>query len=264
MSRLCQDSGMADRLQAKSNNSDDKLAKEERPANSANSDQEHADHEKALAAEAAAALVEGGMTVGLGTGSTVAFLIPALAARRLSVLCVATSPATEALGRAAGLKVEAFDSPGSPARLDIAIDGADQVAPDGWLIKGGGAAHTREKVVAATADRFVVIVSTNKLVEALAPPVPLEILAFGSSSTLRRLGGARVRPDTPMSPDGGIIADWVDPLGDPSELAGYLDSIPGIIGHGLFPPSMLSDVMVAGSRYSRPPSGPAGCSWVLP
>lgn len=235
-------------------------------------DPEHADRdnfaedpaeaEKAMAAGSAAALVEDGMTVGLGTGSTVAFLVPALAGRHLSIVCVATSPATEALGRSLGLEVKAFDSRDSPARLDIAIDGADQVAPDGWLVKGGGAAHTREKVVAATAERFVVIVSTNKLVEALAPPVPLEILAFGSSSTLRRLGGARVRPSTPMSPDGGIIADWVDPLDDPADLAAYLDSIPGVVSHGLFPPSMVNDVIVAGSHHSRPPSAPTLNAWV--
>src|SRR5690242_3879028 len=88
------------------------------------------DHEKRLAAEAAAQLVEDGMTVGLGTGSTVAHLLPALAARGLSLRCVATSPQTEERGRALGLAVEPFDR---LDRLDIAIDGADQIAPDGWL-----------------------------------------------------------------------------------------------------------------------------------
>src|SRR6266581_8261388 len=93
------------------------------------------------------------------------------------------------------------------ARLDIAIDGADQVAPDGWVIKGGGGAHTREKVVAAAAARFVVIVSSDKVVDALRPPVPLELLSFGLPATLRALGDARVRAGAPPSPDGGVIAD---------------------------------------------------------
>src|SRR5881397_1664945 len=141
-----------------------------------------ADSEKRAAAEAAAALVEDGMTVGLGTGSTVAFLLPALAARSLRDLrCVATSVATEQLAQSLGLSVEPFER---LDRLDIAIDGADQVTPDRWLIKGGGGAHTREKIVAAAAERFVVIVSSDKLVERLAPPVPLELLAYGLPATL--------------------------------------------------------------------------------
>src|SRR3954465_9748448 len=116
--------------------------------------------EKRAAAEAAAALVEDGSTVGLGTGSTVAHLLPALAARGLRLRCVATSVATEHAARALGLDVEPFEG---VERLDIAIDGADQVAPDGWLVKGGGGAHVREKVVAAAADRFVVIASSDKV-----------------------------------------------------------------------------------------------------
>src|SRR5690349_8915972 len=102
----------------------------------------NADLEKRSAAEAGALLVEDGMLVGLGTGSTVAYLLPALAARDISIRCVSTSPRTEEAARALGLRVEPFER---LDRLDIAIDGADQIAPDGWLIKGGGAAHTREK-----------------------------------------------------------------------------------------------------------------------
>src|SRR2546423_12607037 len=139
--------------------------------------------EKRAAAEAAAGLVEGGMTVGRGPGSTVAFLLPALAARGLRGLrCVAPSVATEVAARALGLPVESFEQ---LDRLDIAIDGADQVTPDRWLIKGGGGAHTREKIVAAAAERFVGIVSSDKLVDVLRPPVPLELLPFGVAATLR-------------------------------------------------------------------------------
>src|ERR1700710_400909 len=147
-----------------------------------------ADDEKRLAAEAAAELVESGMAVGLGTGSTIAHLLPAVARRGLTDLrCVATSPATEAQARSLGIPVEEFNA---LPRLDIAIDGADEVTPDGWLIKGGGGAHLREKIVAAAADRFVVIADSSKPVEKLTWPVPLELFAFGLASTLTRLRGA--------------------------------------------------------------------------
>jgi ribose 5-phosphate isomerase A len=126
--------------------------------------------EKRAAAEQAAGLVEDGMTVGLGTGTTVAYLLPVLAARRLNLRCVATSPRTERAARELGFSLEPFDA---LDRLDLTIDGADQIDPAGWLVKGGGAAHTREKVVAAASDRFVVIGSSDKLVEAIAPPIPL-------------------------------------------------------------------------------------------
>src|SRR6476661_5812791 len=112
------------------------------------------EREKQVAAEAAAELVESGMTVGLGTGSTVAYLLPALAKRSLSILCAATSPRTERAARELGLRIEDVTS---IDRFDITIDGADQIAPDGWLVKGGGGAHTREKIVAGAADQFVVI-----------------------------------------------------------------------------------------------------------
>src|SRR2546423_7928920 len=192
------------------------------------------DEEKRAAARYAAGLVEEGMRVGLGTGSTVAFLLPALAERDLGLRCVATSPATEELGRALGLRIEPFDA---LDELDLAIDGADQVAPDGWLTKGGGRAHLREKLVAAAARRFVVISSSEKVVDRLTAPVALELFSFGLTATLRRLGEARVRSGPP-SPDGGVIADWHGEVGDPAELARRLEAEPGVAGHGLFPPSL--------------------------
>lgn len=202
------------------------------------------DGEKRRAAEAAAELVDDGMIVGLGTGSTVGYLLPALAARGLDLRCVATSPATEAAARELGLQVESFAGDGAPARLDIAIDGADQVAPDSWLVKGGGSAHTREKAVAAASERFVVIVSSDKLVERVAPPIPLELLEYGLAATLRRLGSVTLR-DVPRSPDGGVIADYTAPFDDPRELAARLSSEPGVVEHGLFPPELVSDVVSA-------------------
>ena len=202
------------------------------------------EREKRLAAEAAALLVEDGMTVGLGTGSTVAYLLPALAARNLQLRCVATSPVTEQKAVELGINVESFRGPGAVPRLDIAIDGADQVAPSGWLVKGGGGAHTHEKAVAAAADRFVVIVSANKLVDTLAPPVPLELLEFGLAATLQRLETVQLR-DAPPSPEGGIIADFTGDFEDPDELSWRLSSTVGVVEHGLFPAEMVSDVVVA-------------------
>jgi len=201
------------------------------------------DTEKRVAAEAAARLVEDGMRVGLGTGSTVAFLLPTLAARELSLRCVATSPATEHAARDLGLAVEPFAGADALDRLDIAIDGADQVAPSGWLVKGGGAAHTREKAVAAAADRFVVVVSSDKLVERLAPPVPLELLDFGLAGTLRRLETVELR-DVPRSPDGGVVADYTADFDDPEALAARLSATPGVVEHGLFSVALVSDVVI--------------------
>jgi ribose 5-phosphate isomerase A len=198
------------------------------------------DAEKRAAAEAAAELVEDGMTVGLGTGSTVGFLLPALAARRLTLRCVATSARTAGLARELGLSVELFDR---LDRLDLAIDGADQIDPEGWLVKGGGAAHTREKVVAAAADRFVVIASSDKLVEVLSPPVPLELLSFGAAATLRAVAPAALR-DVAPSPDGNLIADYLGPADDPAALAAWLSATPGVVEHGLFPPSLVAEILV--------------------
>ena len=202
-----------------------------------------ADQEKKLAAEAAAGLVEDGMRVGLGTGSTVAFLLPALAARGLRDLrCVATSVATEEHARDLGIAVEPFEQ---LAQLDIAIDGTDEVTPDGWLIKGGGAAHLREKIVAAAAARFVVIGDSSKPVERLRGPVPVEVFGFGAAATLARLGPEVVTRDVPRSPDGGVIADYRGAMpDDPAQLAARLEADPGVAAHGLFPPAMVSELLI--------------------
>lgn len=195
--------------------------------------------EKRAAAQAAAELVEDSMMVGLGTGSTVAHLLPALARRDLSIRCVATSPDTERIATGLGLRVEPFASD----RLDLAIDGADQIGPDGWLVKGGGGAHTREKLVAAAADVFVVIADSTKPVDALRPPVPIEVLAFGAASTFARLGDVR-RRDGPPTPDGGVLADVLAEFDDPADLAAVLDGDPGVVGHGLFAPALVRTVLI--------------------
>ncbi len=202
------------------------------------------DDEKRLAAEAAAELVESGMTVGLGTGSTVAHLLTAIARRGLTgIRCVATSVATEEQARELEIPVEDFDR---LQRLDVAIDGTDEVTPDGWLIKGGGGAHLREKVVAAAAERFVVICDSSKPTDTLRGPVPLELFGFGAASTLTRLGDEVELRDAPPSPDGGLIADYRGPgLDDPAALAARLEADPGVAAHGLFPPAIVSEVFVA-------------------
>jgi len=208
--------------------------------------QANLDSEKKVAAEAAAELVRDGMKVGLGTGSTVAHLLPALAGRGLKDLrCVATSVATEDQARDLGIAVEDFDE---LDRLDIAIDGADQVAPDHWLVKGGGGAHTREKIVAATAEEFVVIADSSKTVDRITAPIPLELSAFGLASTLARisaeLGAVELRADTPRTPDDGVIADFHGKVNEPGELAARLSVMPGVVDHGLFPSGMVSAVLV--------------------
>jgi ribose 5-phosphate isomerase A len=165
---------------------------------------------------------------------------------------VATSPATERTARELGIPVEEF---GRLEALDIAIDGADQVAPDRWLVKGGGGAHAREKIVAAAAKRFVVIADSSKPVDRIEPPVPLELAAYGLAATLARvreeLGPVEPR-DVPPSPDGGVIADYRGEVDDPAELASRLGATPGVVDHGLFAPELVSEVLVGrGDRVER-------------
>jgi ribose 5-phosphate isomerase A len=204
------------------------------------------------AANAAAELVEDGIRLGLGTGSTVAHLLKALEGRELGgVRCVATSPATEWAARAMGLTVRELDDLGE---LDLAIDGADQIDPQGWLVKGGGGAHTREKIVAAAARRFVVIASAEKATAELTPPVPLELLRFGVQSTLSAVAPAQLR-HVPQSPDGGLIADYLGAIGDPRELSARLSAVPGVVEHGLFPPEMVSLILIGGEAGVERRSG---------
>ena len=207
----------------------------------------NAEEEKRVAAEAAAALVPRGATIGLGTGSTVELLLPELASLDLGLRCVATSPGTERAARALGLQVEPFDT---LDRLDIAIDGADQADPAGWLIKGGGGAHAREKIVARAADRLIVIVSSEKLVDRLTPPVPLELLEYGIRATLRALGNTSLR-EAPLSPDGGLIADYHAEFDDPAELSALLAGTPGVVDHGLFEPDLVSEIVVGEGAEAR-------------
>lgn len=208
------------------------------------------DEQKRLAAARAADLVTSGMRVGLGTGSTVSFLLDELARRDLRAHYVATSPRTEDEARRRGLDVTSFDQWPS---LDLAIDGADQVAPDGWLIKGAGGAHTREKIVASAAKRFVVIVDDSKVVDALRPPVPVELFGFGLDATVAQLAPVALR-DAPPSPDGGVLGDYLGPFSSPEELARWLDESAGVVGHGLFRPNLVDTIFVGANTSLHPPS----------
>jgi ribose 5-phosphate isomerase A len=224
------------------------------PLSGADLDPTTIERHKDAAARAAAQLVQDGMRVGLGTGSTVAYLLTALgerAAELRGARCVATSPATAQIAQELGLTVQELDDVGE---LDIAIDGADQVDPDGWLVKGGGGAHTREKIVAAAARRFVVIVSAEKALARLGPPVPVEMLRFGARRTLAALGDTRLR-DIDASPDGNLIADYLGPVEDPRALAERLSATPGVVEHGLFAPELVSEIFVAGADGVRRRAG---------
>src|ERR1039457_4372297 len=192
------------------------------------------EQEQRAAARAAADLVEDGQLVGLGTGSTVAHLLPALAVRALAIRCVATSPETARIARELGIDVVDFSG---IEHLDIAIDGADQIDEAGWLVKGGGGPP-------AATTRFVVIASSDKAVARIGPPIPLELLRFGLDATIAGLGEVRLR-DIPPTPDGGLIAEHFEQFTDPDELTARLDAAPGVVGHGIFRPALTADVLIA-------------------
>ncbi|MDB5443317.1 MAG: rpiA [Phenylobacterium sp.] len=205
-----------------------------------------ADAQKRAAGEAAAALVDSGMVVGLGTGSTAAWFVKAVAARGLDITCVATSAATADLARDLGLKLADL---GEVREIDLTVDGADEIGPGLSLIKGGGGALLREKLVWEASRRCVVIADAAKRVPVLGQfPLPVEVVAFGHPTTalricdalaecdlgaaarLRSRDGAVVRTDS-----GNVIYDI--PCGrieDPAALAAALKSVTGVVDHGLF------------------------------
>jgi len=207
---------------------------------------ENLESAKRAAAAAALELVEDGMALGLGTGSTAKHLVQLLAERihttGLHVECCATSRDTADLARSLGIEILDLDDLGE---LDLAIDGADEIDPALNLVKGGGAAHFREKLVEKAAKRFAVIADHTKLVEKLGSTrqIPLEILPFAWKTTCSRiesLGGKltpRLSPDLELlrTDNGNLIVDGdFGPLADPSKLATELDAISGLLEHGLF------------------------------
>jgi len=228
------------------------------------------DRQKQAAAAAAALEIEDGMTVGLGTGSTAAHFVTALAhraaAEKLRLQCVSTSRVTADQAVGLGLAVLALDD---VETIDITVDGADEIGPGLSLIKGGGAALLREKLVWESSRRCIVIADAAKVVATLgAFPLPVEVVAFGHTATARRIDAAiralglsaeprlRIRDGVPVQTDSGqLIYDLAcGALPDPVAVATALKRITGVIDHGLFL-GLASEALVGGvngvSRLGR-------------
>jgi ribose 5-phosphate isomerase A len=205
------------------------------------------DQWKKAAAEAAARLVESGMVVGLGTGSTAAYLVSALGRRvvqeNLRIIGMPTSERTAEQARSVNIPLSTF---AEHAEIDLTIDGADEILPGPlYLIKGHGGALLREKIVAAASKRMVVVADESKIVERLGSlvSVPVEVVPYGWQATekkLAKLGGKpalRLGSDKkPYVTDGGhyIIDCAFGPMNDPKEIAHHLDHVVGAVEHGLF------------------------------
>jgi len=216
----------------------------------------NADEQKKKAGEAAAALVEAGMTVGLGTGSTAAWFVKALGARKLDALGVATSEATEALARELGIRTASLDQ---VRAIDLTVDGADEIGPGLSLIKGGGAALLREKLVWEASRRCVVIADKSKVVAALGMfSLPIEVVRFGHLHTSNAIADVlaefglpaprlRLKDNQPVITDGGnVLYDaGKAAIEEPAQLASALKSITGVVDHGLFL-DMADQAFVAG------------------
>jgi ribose 5-phosphate isomerase A len=215
------------------------------------------DEAKALVGKRAAQLVQDGMAVGLGTGSTSVQFIKALGERvkneGLKIRCVASSDASTELGRSLGMDVVTLNE---LPELDIYIDGADEVAPGFALIKGGGAALLREKIVASSAKKFVCVVDSTKLVEKLGKfPLPVEVIKMALPLVEKRLSELGLNPKLRMLKDGSgplltdeqnyILDCACGVIEDPEVTAAEIRSIVGVVEHGLFL-GMTSMVLVAG------------------
>jgi ribose 5-phosphate isomerase A len=207
---------------------------------------------------AAADRVQSGMIVGLGTGSTTAFAIQHLGDRLKSgnltdIKGIPTSFQASVLAKQYGIPLTTLDE---VDRIDIAIDGADEVDPQKHLIKGGGAAHTREKVVDSLAELFIVVVDSSKLVEALGTTfaLPVEVLPMAIAPVTRALealGGKvelrmGVKKDGPVITDqGNMVLDVTMPaIANPAELEQTINNIPGVLENGLF--VGVADVVLVG------------------
>jgi ribose 5-phosphate isomerase A len=206
--------------------------------------------QKRAAAASAVSLVQAGMRLGLGTGSTAAHFVELLGERvrdGLKVVAVATSEATRAQAERLNIPLKTLDA---EPQLDLTVDGADEIAPDLTLIKGGGGALLREKIVAAASARMVVIADASKWVDVLGRfPLPVEILPFGAGVTRRAVEKAAAESGCPgpaplrksqnghaFVTDSGhwLIDAQLQRITDPPALARRLSAIPGVMEHGLF------------------------------
>lgn len=204
---------------------------------------------KIKAAQAAIAYIEDNMVIGVGTGSTVNCLIPELAKIKHRIdACVASSNATEALLRAAGLPVIDLNT---VSELSLYIDGADEVCSDGSMIKGGGGALTREKIVATVAQQFICIVEQRKLVSQLGDfPIAVEVIPMARSFVARRLvqlGGSPEYRTGFISDNGNIILDVMDlnMHADLKTMEDAINNIPGVVDNGLFAHRLADTILVA-------------------
>ncbi|MDP3852283.1 ribose-5-phosphate isomerase RpiA [Phenylobacterium sp.] len=215
------------------------------------------DDQKRASGEAAAALVESGMVVGLGTGSTAAWFVKAVAARGLDIVGVPTSVATAELAASLGIRLSDL---GQVKAIDLTVDGADEIGPALSLIKGGGAALLREKLVWEASKRCVVIADAAKRVKTLGQfPLPIEVVAFGHETTALRICDAlaecdlgvaprlRLKDGVPVKTDGGnLIYDAAcGRIEEPALLAAALKSVTGVVDHGLF--LDLADLALVGT-----------------
>jgi ribose 5-phosphate isomerase A len=221
---------------------------------------------KRQAAARALEQVQGGMKLGLGTGSTAKHFVELLGEKvraGLAVIGVPTSEATRAQAVQCGIPLTSLDE---VDRLDLTVDGADEADPALNLIKGGGGALLREKIVAAASDRMIVIADDSKWVEALGRfPLPVEVVPFGLGATQRaiarafaqagvsgQMGVRKGRDGHVFATDGGhwIIDAHLGRIADPPRLAGLLNAIPGVVEHGLFI-GLASTVILAGAQGIR-------------
>ncbi len=199
-------------------------------------------------ADAAVAPIRSGMVVGLGTGRAASRAIRALAERAaresLDITCISTSLASTELAASLGLRVLPMEGSGGITAIDYLFDGADEVDPHLHMIKGRGAAMTREKIAAHAARRRIYLISIDKLVPRLgtSAPLPIELLDYGLAAVRERLradgleGDIRASNNTPVRTDNGnlILDARIPPHADPLALNRILNDTPGVIGHGLF------------------------------
>ena len=213
-------------------------------AGSLGSSREDKGREKELAGRAAAKLVKDGDIVGLGTGSTAYFAIVELGERLkagLKIIGIPTSSQTSDLARTVGIPLTTLDE---HPEIDITIDGADEIDPKLRLIKGGGGALTREKVIASASKKMVVVADSAKMVAVLGKfPLPVEVIAFARTVVERRIAALGGAPKLRAKKDGGaFLTDNGNPIldcnfgriEDPPGLAAELSGMPGIVEHGLF------------------------------
>ncbi len=210
------------------------------------------DDQKERVGKAAAELVRPDMTIGLGTGSTAAFFIKELAEKDLKPRCVATSEATAALAASLGLHVVGLEN---IKKVDLTVDGVDEVDPDLNAIKGGGGALMREKIVASISEMVVYIGDSSKLKTQLgAFPLPIEVSPFASPAIQRKILDLGATSEIRMSGGMPFVSDeghWIidaafNVIEDPYELDVLLNMTPGIVAHGLFV-DLIDKMMIARS-----------------